>query len=682
MKRNNNEFHVHSIQARRLTDGKGYSSVFNKLQPPSFTSHVRSRSPSRLKPVHVPPYAVKMEPLVQYSQRDPLYHDKEVSYNVTSADLEKHSKADTFAEAASNFIDHVPPPRYGPPHGFDISHNFPHHFYKEPEPIIEIIIKESNESLPTPPPPPSTTTHAATKEPIQVFYVKYKKNPSYAGKDEVIYEEPIPALTPLSTDIVENNAVTEAYYPSNSYPSPSPPSTTYRTIIRPDSEVYHGNGLKVTFGNHEESSHLTHRSVEAQKRDSVVDQNETAQTLDYKSVIPVDRPLQLAQQLLEQRQNQLAQAINDYSRFAGAKPATDPPAPSNLPSPVLQPNIQQPLQFEDGSYEKPPPLPPLGPQSSPPKFVFPAPYTNNIPFRPQHTFNFPQPSIDQNNPSVPATPVDFGNQQIDPNLLQRPSQFTLNNFQNNKQFQRVPQQLVPQFQILPNQQQQPQHFSNIDPTFGSQLNNAKPQSLTDTSSNRFAIRPNNYNTADVKANRGVQQPQQPIEAQQHVSYNPQLHLQQANYLRNEFLQQPFSSQKQQQALLLQQQLQQQQLQQQQLQQQQQQLQQQQQQLNERQKQLQYEKLWQQQSLLSQKAALQRRPTDLSEYASKSPENKTRLSLPQNYRDALTNIQRSAAKAQRTSKTETQTVPAIKDGQIYKSISQSEEHQVSFCMYLF
>lgn len=395
---NNNEFHANPIQSRKVNDVKAFSPSLNKLQPPSPTSQVR-----RSKPIHVPPYAVKMEPLVQYSQRDPLYHDKEIQYNITSIS-EKHSKDDTFAESTNNFVDYSP--HYGAP-SFDHGYH-PHHYYKEPEPIIEIIIKESNESLPAPPPVTSLPTPKPSKEPIQVFYVKYKKNPTAQyGKDEVIYEEPIPALTPVSTDIVESHP-TEATYPTAPYTNPPPPSTTLRTIIRPDSEIYHGSGLRVTFGKHDDgfSNGYEHRSIEAQKRDSI----DPPEIQDFKPshASEPEPPQTPPKHLLEQRQSQ-----NDFVRFVNSP---DPPQSHPQPRPSSPQNLGlsvQPLQFEDGSYERPPP-PTYNTNTNHPqqRNVFPS----QIPFRPQHTINFPSQ-----------------NPEFSPEI--RPNQFqhSTNNLQSTKQ---------------------------------------------------------------------------------------------------------------------------------------------------------------------------------------------------------------------------------------------------------
>ncbi|KAL1513664.1 hypothetical protein ABEB36_003048 [Hypothenemus hampei] len=128
-------------------------------------------------------------------------------------------------------------------------------YIKEPEPIIEIIIKESNVTLPPPPTEAPLLPQKKKKEEVQVFYVKYKKNPNGYGKDAVIYDKPVPAISPAIPEEPEpeeewreqpagyggySNEVTEA----------PKPSTTLRTIIKPDSEVYHspGNNVKVTFG--------------------------------------------------------------------------------------------------------------------------------------------------------------------------------------------------------------------------------------------------------------------------------------------------------------------------------------------------------------------------------------------------------------------------------------------------
>lgn len=107
-----------------------------------------------------------------------------------------HHQQQDYAHAASA---PVPYPNniqsFGPAYSVQPSNgfgNYPHHpqhqqpqYIEAPEPIIEIIIKESNETLPAPEPikPPKKK-----KEQVQVFYVKYNKD----AKKGLIIDDPIP----------------------------------------------------------------------------------------------------------------------------------------------------------------------------------------------------------------------------------------------------------------------------------------------------------------------------------------------------------------------------------------------------------------------------------------------------------------------------------------------------------
>lgn len=683
LKRHHNEFHLHPPQSRRLNDGKTYSAVYNKLQPLNPASHSRLRHPSRSKPLHIPPYAVKMEPLVQYSQRDPLYHDKDPSFNVsTTSDLDKHSKVDHFSDTANNFIDYsphfgLPPPPPPPPlpAGYDAAPSVSH-FYKEPEPIIEIIIKESNETLPPQPIPtlPSTTT---TKEPIQVFYVKYKKNRTHTGKEEVIYEEPVPALTPLSTDIVENShPTTESYYPSLAFPNPVPPSTTYRTIIRPDSEIYHGTGLKVTFGNQEESypqsSTFEHKTYEAQKRDSV-EHNDTQ--VDLKSVASNRDTKISSKHVLENRQSQ-----SEYIRFANYKPEPTPSShniqlrQNQLAQNTIRPSQNlQPLQIEDGSFEQPPPPSYLHQNHPQQNLIFPSSQPN-IPFRLQHALNFQQYQPFQN--------TDFS--QPDLSLLQRQTQNHLpllhqnpqihSALPNTKLYPHVTQAVLNPYYISQNQE-----YVNPDKSFSPQLINSNTNLQTQLQND--AVRFSNpgrqnlinlnseFQQQQAKGNHNIQPSPNEVN---NINYNSQLfqNLQNTPFGGNEFLQQPYSNQQKvqnQQGQTYQQQ-----------------------QLNtiERQKQLHFEKV-RQQLAINQKIP-HRRPADNEKYPISSDyvnqfaqTEKTSESTSQstniqpNYRNIIPASQhRQTPKEQNHFPiNEITTVSAIQDGEIYKSISQSEEHQI-------
>lgn len=60
-------------------------------------------------------------------------------------------------------------------------------YVEAPEPIIEIIIKDSNETVP-PPAPIKYTSPKKKKEQVQVFYVKYNKD----EKKGLVIDDPVP----------------------------------------------------------------------------------------------------------------------------------------------------------------------------------------------------------------------------------------------------------------------------------------------------------------------------------------------------------------------------------------------------------------------------------------------------------------------------------------------------------
>ncbi|XP_053614680.1 uncharacterized protein LOC128677689 [Plodia interpunctella] len=233
---------------------------YSLVLPHSRVTHFRALTSSR-RITHVPtnggklpPYAVQMEPVVQYSQKDPLYDP-----NLDNLDDVGVNKNEIYAQPKIlNVHDNAAEGTYGPPYGSLptaplYSHEPAHpHYYEAPEPIIEIIIKESNETLPAPPPTPAPKKK---KEPVHVFYVKYSKDPH--SKDKVIYEKPIPAITPPTND--EDDHHHEDYVTVTPEPLYAPvQTTTLRAIIKPESEVYHSDSsVKITFGN--EGHHYSDR---------------------------------------------------------------------------------------------------------------------------------------------------------------------------------------------------------------------------------------------------------------------------------------------------------------------------------------------------------------------------------------------------------------------------------------
>ncbi|XP_014204192.1 transcription factor SPT20-like, partial [Copidosoma floridanum] len=225
-----------------------------------------------------PPYAVQMEPIGRYSQRDPLYKP-----------LAEAKTGEELVPAATGYYEEPIP--------------YNNYYPTEPEPIIEIIIKESNESLPTPAPPPRPSLHKPKKEPIQVFYVKYEKKQAYGeDKPRVVYDVPVPALTPVEEHetIQPDNDATggeeEEEVPPAS-PAPPEPSTTLRAIIRPDSEVYHadsGSGLRVTFGTDQlPPNNHSKRSGVAKLQEETDDDDEDAPPSNELPSVPSNKPAAL-----------------------------------------------------------------------------------------------------------------------------------------------------------------------------------------------------------------------------------------------------------------------------------------------------------------------------------------------------------------------------------------------------
>ncbi|XP_061390076.1 uncharacterized protein LOC133325306 [Musca vetustissima] len=127
-------------------------------------------------------------------------------------------------------------------------------YIEAPEPIIEIIIKDANETLPSA--QPTVVKTKKKKEKVHVFYVNYKKDEN----NKLHLESPIASLNNDETEEEEEEEVIE--YPVT--PSPPVKSTTLRAIIHPDSEKYHADsGIHVTFGA-ETKAHTGHDEHDAE----------------------------------------------------------------------------------------------------------------------------------------------------------------------------------------------------------------------------------------------------------------------------------------------------------------------------------------------------------------------------------------------------------------------------------
>nr|CAD7459725.1 unnamed protein product [Timema tahoe] len=497
-----NRYEVHPSGAR------SYSSYSDRSihGPPHFRDHSTAHQPIRpSSPPYLrrgekpPPYAVQMEPLVKYSQVDPLYHQhKQSSEAPTLNDLKVIKKS-------SSSTPSLPPDHFHKSHqhrssegkdgaqdrdhdtaGSDHQASYPDsinqqlqysphydessYYSREQEPIIEIIIQESNITLPAPPTPPPKPR---VREPVQVFYVKYKKDPTKYGKngeESVIYEAPIPAITPATTSHLEEHPEIPHHHPS---PPPLPqPSTTLRTIIHPDSEVYHGTpGLHVTFGNpHEEPS----ASGYGEKHQESAPQPSLALPthLPPSPVNPQQRqsgghfvPFPTSQHHSHKRQ---PETFNQDSGPRQAQQAPYQTLPSELHRNPHQNHFQQPGLLPQATHF---------PHNSGQSFRHLQPSQHQQPFSqqptpfPQHPTTFPQKSN-----SFPRDQHGFTQgQRQPPTPRQPPSQFQPpTQFQPPAQFQPQPQ-VHPQIQHQSQQASQRQPFQHPPPSESSSSPSPRPQ---------------------------------------------------------------------------------------------------------------------------------------------------------------------------------------------------------------
>ncbi|CAG4947915.1 unnamed protein product [Colias eurytheme] len=485
---------------------------YSLVLPHSRVAHFRALSSSSRRISNVsprggklPPYAVQMEPVVQYSQKDPLYDPKQDHYENTGL-----NKNDIAQSKILNVNDQSAEGSYGLSYGslptaplYSDDHQ---HYYEAPEPIIEIIIKESNESLPAPPPQP---IQKKKKEPVQVFYVKYSKDPH--SKDKVIYEKPVPAITPPSNDEDDHHEHYVTVTPEPYYVPAQ--TTTLRAIIKPESEIYHtDSNVKVTFGN--EGRHYGNRREESpsENHEETAPRPVIALPNSQPTQIPHERSVSPNSHYQDQRQVASAQHNYQAGHTAQNRIQFQPPYLSQEPQlPRQRPPLVQFKQesqihrqsqqsFGSSPPNRPPsfssssapaghftgsgptipgPIGPLLPTISrpnnPPAFQ---PRPNNAPpFPPRQHFSNPsrtnfRPA--QQRPFHPQPPTYFDEakylqenyhtittDQVEAQKTQPQSQsFNIGTQQGNSNpivFNDRPQQLIPYNQQLP-QQRPPQHF--------------------------------------------------------------------------------------------------------------------------------------------------------------------------------------------------------------------------------
>ncbi|XP_037714572.1 putative mediator of RNA polymerase II transcription subunit 12 [Drosophila subpulchrella] len=287
-------------------------------------------------------------------------------------------------------------------------------YLEAPEPIIEIIIKDANETLPEEPAQPIVTKKKKKKEKVHVFYVNYKKDQN----NKLHLESPIASLNNDDNEEEEEEEEEVIQYPVT--PLPPVKSTTLRTIIHPDSEKFHSNsGIHVSFG--AENLHQTGHILEEHDAESV-----------QRQVVALPPSVSS-----KSEGGYLSNTRADYGRENNFGRAPGPI--SNLlfgsnyqQSPInYQQQQQQQLPTQHGSNYFRPPAALVGP---PPSYPKPAPQQQ---VQQQH-----RPSITQQ--QLPST----SSQTIFNKLVQQ-SQYYIN---HNQQYPQQQQQHHQQ-----HQQQQPHH---------------------------------------------------------------------------------------------------------------------------------------------------------------------------------------------------------------------------------
>ncbi|XP_021697947.1 myb-like protein AA isoform X2 [Aedes aegypti] len=186
--------------------------------------------------------------------RPPYYHPNNYIHHSQSPSHQYHG----FESDVSNSVNNYQPlPPSGPHHHHPV-------YLEAPEPIIEIIIKESNDST-LYEQQSIVPSQKKKKEEVQVFYVKYHKD----DKHGIVLDTPIPALKPLpdeSEEEVDESSLHEE--PIVVTPSPPQKTTTLRAIINPDSEKYHSNsGIRISFG--VEDKHQSGHQISETESESV-----------------------------------------------------------------------------------------------------------------------------------------------------------------------------------------------------------------------------------------------------------------------------------------------------------------------------------------------------------------------------------------------------------------------------
>uniref|UniRef100_A0A182FDX3 Uncharacterized protein n=1 Tax=Anopheles albimanus TaxID=7167 RepID=A0A182FDX3_ANOAL len=187
-------------------------------------------------------------------------------------------------------------------------------YIEPPEPIIEIIIKESNDSLPL-----DTQSlfpkQKKKKEEVQVFYVKYHKDEK---NGQLVLDDPLPAIKPIPDESEEEEDPSQE--PIIVTPSPPLKTTTLRAIINPDSEKYHSNsGIRISFGvedKHQSGHQLSETESESVAQPVFRKASPSPPAIVQQPPFVAQRPVQAPSAAYQQQQQQ-QQTFDTRGAFVG-----------------------------------------------------------------------------------------------------------------------------------------------------------------------------------------------------------------------------------------------------------------------------------------------------------------------------------------------------------------------------
>ncbi|KAH8277928.1 hypothetical protein KR018_010369, partial [Drosophila ironensis] len=313
-------------------------------------------------------------------------------------------------------------------------------YLEAPEPIIEIIIKDANETLAEEPPQTIVTKKKKKKEKVHVFYVNYKKDQN----NKLHLESPIASLNNDDNEEEEEEEEEVIQYPAT--PLPPVKSTTLRTIIHPDSEKFHSNsGIHVSFGaeNKQQTGHiLEEHDAESIQRQVVALPPSVGNTrADYGRESNFGRG---SGPVLNQLFGNYQQSGINYQHQTH----------------------QQQLPTQHGNNYFRPPQALVGPPPSYPKPALP-----QVPQQQQHQQQQLQQQQQQQQhqqlrPSITQQQLPSTSSQTIFNKLVQQSQYYINHNQQYQQHQQQQQQPAPQqqqYQKPPNKQVQVPFFPTIPP---------------------------------------------------------------------------------------------------------------------------------------------------------------------------------------------------------------------------